>query len=112
MAISRRLSAGLCTRIERHVTAVGGRNADGEADHASHAHVSIRVGHGVGGLRGLFPAASSPLSGTGAYADRHLEGAALTAAVHLLAVSCLAASGYRAATVGSAAAHARARVGG
>ena len=44
-------------------------------------------------------------------ADRHPEGLALAAAVHLLAVSGLAASGNRAATVGSAAAHAAAGVG-
>ena len=56
--------------------------------------------------------ASSAISGAGADADRHPEGVAVAAAVYLLAVSGLAASGRRAATAGGAAAHARTGVGG
>jgi hypothetical protein len=74
-----------------------------KAVHAGHVHVSVRAGHGVGGVRGLFAAASSALSGTGADADRHLESVAVAAAMHLLALSGVAASGHRAATAGSAA---------
>ena len=55
--------------------------------------VSVRAGHGAGALRGFFAAASSAVSGAGADADRNSESVAAAAAVHLLAVPGLAASG-------------------
>src|SRR5207247_9241053 len=57
------------------------------------------------------PAAPPVVAGTGTDAGGDLEGLALAAAVHLLAVSGLAASGDRPATAGSAATDAPAGVG-
>ena len=70
------------------------------------------LGMVLAAVRRFSAAESSAVSGTGADADRHPEGVALAAAVHLLAFSGVAASGHRAATAGSAAAHARTGVGG
>src|SRR6267378_2094877 len=66
----------------------------------------------LAGLRRVFAASSSAISGAGADADGHPESVAAAAAVHLLAVSGVAASGGGAATAGGAAAHAGTRVGG
>src|ERR1700730_5782746 len=80
------------------------RDAHGEACHAGHEHVSVRVGHGVSSLRGVFAFAPSTFSEAGTDADRHPESIAAATAVYLLAVSGLAAPGHRTAIVGSAAA--------
>src|SRR5260370_5492982 len=96
---------------ETRIPAIDRRDADGEAGHAGHVPVSVRAGHGVGGVRRLFPAASPALSGTGADVDGHPEGVASAAAMYLLAVSGSAASGRGAATAGSAAADAGTSVG-
>src|SRR6185369_10857327 len=86
------------------ISATRGRDAHGEACHASHEHVSVRVVHGVGGLRGVFAVASSTFSEAGGGADRHAESIAAATAEYLLAVSGLVAPGHRTPTVGSAAA--------
>src|SRR5579872_6962505 len=106
-----------CCRGGDHAGEVGipttrRRDAHGEAGHAGHGHVSVRVDHGVGGLRGFFASASSALSEAGTDANRHPESIAAATAVYLLAVSGLAALGHRTAIVGSAAAYERTRVGG
>src|SRR6185369_154769 len=94
------------------ISATRGRDAHGEACHASHEHVSVRVVHGVGGLRGVFAIASSTFSEAGADADRHPESIAAATAEYLLAVSGLVAPGHRTPTVGSAAADEGTSVGG
>ena len=82
---------------------------DGAGD-AGHDLVPVRAGHGVGALCGLF-AASSAVPATGADAGGNFKGVAFAAAVHVLAVSGLPASGNRAATAGGAGADAAAGVG-
>src|SRR4029077_6822300 len=67
------------------VPAAGRGNPHREACDPGDAHVSVRAGHGAGFVRWIFSATSSAISGTGAHVDWDLEGAAVAAAVHLLA---------------------------
>ena len=84
---------------EARFPAVGGRNPDGEAADAGHGPMyQVHSGDGVGLLPGLLAPESSAFPQAGADADRHSAGRATAAAVHLLAVSGLTASGRFAAT--------------
>src|ERR1019366_4102001 len=94
----RRSAAGGHDAGETRVPAVGRRDPHGKAADTFDADVRVHSGDGAGLLCGFLAPTSSAISETRTHADRHSAGGATASAVHLLALSGIAASGHCAAT--------------